>query len=101
MDTSPVKIASHGVFKKHFLHPPLFNFFFFSFNGRALSILRTVLVGPYFSEWINITQKEGRHGTSLAVQWLRLHASAAGGAGSAPGQDTKISHAAHVGTLEF
>ena len=36
----------------------------------------------------------------LCCQWLRLHASARGGAGLTPGQDTKISHAAHVGTLE-
>ena len=33
-------------------------------------------------------------GTSLAVQWLRLHASTAGGAGSIPGRGTKIPHAA-------
>ena len=33
-------------------------------------------------------------GTSLAVQWLRLCASNAGGAGSIPGQGTKIPHAA-------
>ena len=31
--------------------------------------------------------------TSLAVQWLRLHASAAGGVGSIPGWGTKIPHA--------
>ena len=33
-------------------------------------------------------------GTSLAVQWLRLHASTAGGMGSIPGRGTKIPHAA-------
>ena len=33
-------------------------------------------------------------GTSLAVQWLRLRASTAGGMGSIPGQGTKIPHAA-------
>ena len=31
--------------------------------------------------------------TSLVVQWLRLHASTAGGTGSIPGQGTKIPHA--------
>ena len=33
-------------------------------------------------------------GTSLAVQWLRLHTSTAGVTGSIPGQGTKIPHAA-------
>ena len=32
-------------------------------------------------------------GTSLAVQWLRLCASTAGGVGSIPGWGTKIPHA--------
>ena len=32
-------------------------------------------------------------GTSLAVQWLRLHAPNAGGTGSIPGRGTKIPHA--------
>ena len=31
-------------------------------------------------------------GTSLAVQWLPLHASTVGGLGSIPGQGTKIPH---------
>ena len=31
-------------------------------------------------------KKRKRLGTSLAVQWLRLHASTAGGAGSMPGR---------------
>ena len=35
-----------------------------------------------------------RVGASLLVQWLRLCAPSAGGAGSIPGQGTKISHAA-------
>ena len=30
--------------------------------------------------------------TSLAVQWLRIHASSAKDVGSNPGQGTKISH---------
>ena len=32
-------------------------------------------------------------GLSLAVQWLRIHASTAEGTGSIPGQETKILHA--------
>ena len=32
-------------------------------------------------------------GNSLAVQWLGLHASTAGGMGSIPAQGTKILHA--------
>ena len=38
--------------------------------------------------------KGAARGTSLEVQWLRLLASNAGGAGSVPGQGTKIAHAA-------
>ena len=34
-----------------------------------------------------------KRGTSLAVQWLRLHASTAGVTGSIPGQGTKIPQA--------
>ena len=36
-------------------------------------------------------------GTSLAVQWLRLHTSTAGGAGSIPGGGTKIPRATRHG----
>ena len=32
---------------------------------------------------------QGSFGTILAVQWLRLHASNTGGAGSVPGQETR------------
>ena len=32
-------------------------------------------------------------GTPLAVRWLKLHASIAGGSDSTPGQGTKITHA--------
>ena len=35
--------------------------------------------------------------TSLAVQWLRLHASNAGGTGLIPGREAKIPHAAWRG----
>ena len=37
--------------------------------------------------------KLGILGTSLVVQWLRLHASNAGGMGLTPGRGTKITHA--------
>ena len=36
-------------------------------------------------------------GNSLAVQWIGLHASTAGGTGSIPGGGTKIPHAAGHG----
>ena len=36
--------------------------------------------------------KNGSDGTSLAVQWFRLHAPNAGGTGLIPGQETKIPH---------
>ena len=41
---------------------------------------------------IKLLEKNGLR-TSLAVQWLRLRTSNAGGAGSIPGQGTKISRA--------
>ena len=41
----------------------------------------------FFKVWV---------GTSLAVQWLRLHASTAGGMGSIPGERTRILHACHT-----
>ena len=37
--------------------------------------------------------KKADYGTSLAVQWLRLHARNAGTAGSIPGRGTKIPRA--------
>ena len=42
-------------------------------------------------------KKKSRAGISLAVQWLGLCASTAGGVGSIPGQGTKIPHAAERG----
>ena len=50
-------------------------------------------INPYTCS--HITKKNW--GTSLAVQWLRLHASTAGGAGSIPGGGTKILHAVWCG----
>ena len=44
------------------------------------------------SGWALQQNKKGR-GTSLAVQWLKLHASAAWGTGSIPALGTKIPHA--------
>ena len=37
----------------------------------------------------------------MVVQWLRLHPSNAGGAGSIPGQGTKIAHAVWHGQKKF
>ena len=44
--------------------------------------------------------KKKKLGTSLVVQWLRLHASNAGGAGSLPGWGTKIPHAPQHGSAK-
>ena len=41
--------------------------------------------------------KQYIHGISVAVQWLRLHASIAGGMGWIPGQGTRIPHATQRG----
>ena len=38
-------------------------------------------------------------GTSLVVQWLRLHVPTAGGMGSILGQGTKIPHASWFGQI--
>ena len=47
---------------------------------------------PGMQGWFNF-QKSISIGTSLAAQWLRLHAPNAGGTGSRPGRGTKIPHA--------
>ena len=41
------------------------------------------------SNKLNITLHKGKSGTSLLVQWLRLHAPNAGGSGSIPDQGTR------------
>ena len=43
-------------------------------------------MGPESNDWILI--RRGR-GTTLVVQWLRLHAAKAGGLDSIPGQGTR------------
>ena len=45
----------------------------------------------------NVHNKKLNEGTSLAVQWLRLHASTAGGMGLTPGRGTKMPHAVQHG----
>ena len=45
--------------------------------------------------------KGQRLGTSLAVQWLRLCASNAGGTGSIPGQGTTAKNKKKTKTLQF
>ena len=45
------------------------------------------------SLWSILSFKKSSFGTSLAVQWLRLHASTAGHTGLIPGRGTKIPHA--------
>ena len=45
------------------------------------------------SESKNLVIKILFWGTSLAVQWLRLHTSSAGGVGSIPGRGTKVPNA--------
>ena len=47
----------------------------------------------YKKEKRNKKAQKSYLGTSLAVQWLRLHASNVEGSGSMPGQETKIPHA--------
>ena len=59
--------------------------------------------------WYICTEKKNReevylnvsNGTFLVVQWLRLHASNAGGAGSIPGRGAKSQHAARHGQKNF
>jgi len=38
-------------------------------------------------------ERDPRYGTSLVIQWLRLHAPNAGDQGLIPGKGTKIPHA--------
>ena len=44
--------------------------------------------------------KNIQHGTSLAVQWLRLRVSNAGGTGSIPGWGTNLPHALWCGVAK-
>ena len=52
-----------------------------------LLTIKTLMIFPCLQENISTP------GASLVVQWLRLHASTAGVAGSIPGLKTKILHA--------
>ena len=54
------------------------------------------LIPQIGSAWALQQNKKGR-GTSLATQWLKLHASAAWGTGSIPARGTKIPQALRHG----
>lgn len=57
----------------------------------AFFIIANETHSPSTGEWINkIHSVEYDLGTSLAAQWLRPHASPAGGMDSIPDQETKI-----------
>ena len=60
-------------------------------TGKVLSYLHNDLHPPSLPEF---QFKNNLMGTSLVVQWLRLHAPNAVGQGSIPGQETKIPHTA-------
>ena len=53
----------------------------------------TFIQGNMGSPPCNLGPSKSGRGTSLVVQWLRLHAPSAGGTDSIPGQGTKILHA--------
>ena len=59
---------------------------------KCLSYFLVFLSGSH-CDFHGIPFKELMFGTSLSVQWLRFHASTAGGTGSTPGQGTKIPQA--------
>ena len=58
--------------------------------------LATAILGERFGR-VKEDFKEFHCGTSLAVQWLRIHASNAGGLGLIPGRGIKIPHAPQRG----
>ena len=66
--------------------------------------IQTLILSPVlFPDTVQVSQSvlmtvssKFPKGTSLAVQWLRLCASTAGGTGSIPGQGTKILHPAKL-----
>ena len=55
--------------------------------------LPALLIHPHLALTLQTLLQKLFLGTSLAVHWLRLHASTAGGMGSIPGWGTKIPHA--------
>ena len=64
----------------------------FDLRGR----IKTLEIEDYILKALCLLKKINR-GTSLVVQWLRLHASTAGGTRLIPGQKTKTLHAVQCG----
>ena len=59
------------------------------------TFIRNFFLSPNMKSVIKkiFNTKKKKKRASLVAQWLRLHTSTAGGAGSIPGRGTKISHA--------
>ena len=67
-------------------HIILFIYYYIQFVNILLRTFTFYPQGISFSKFLQMT------GTSLVVQWLRLHAPNAGNTGSSPSQGTKIQH---------
>ena len=68
--------------------PPPNNFIYFQYQLYVQNKGCKVVLAHLWSNTITAL-KEQETGTSLVVQWLRLHAPNAGGPGSIPGQGTR------------
>ena len=97
MNTDPALTAVSGCISPYLLKNCPFLLIFFSYlsNGSSSHIYK--FVQPFFFFFHFLTTKMKAPGTSLAVWWLRLHASTAGDEGSVPGWGTKILHAMRCG----
>ena len=68
-----------------------------SISSFVASFLFSLYKKNLYTEVVGHLPLTSSESTSLAVQWLRLCASTAGGAGSIPGQETRIPHALGLG----
>ena len=68
-----------------------------SISSFVASFLFSLYKKNLYTEVVGHLPLTSSESTSLAVQWLRLRASAAGGAGSIPGQEARIPHALGLG----
>ena len=97
-DSKPGHLTPKSTFSwLHHTAALLESLMFFFQKSKKKSIFASTCILQWWQvtrKWKNTTKRYNHLGTSLAVQWLRLHASTAGGVGLIPCWGTRILHAA-------